>query len=80
MLQRGAAIALGLSHEITGALGYRTASAKRKTEARRNADMESKDWGDSDDEVDDRGSEQAGELDIERSSVSNGSHRDGTRS
>lgn len=69
MLQRGAAIALGLSHEITGALGYRTVHQQNaKTQLVLNVDMESKDWGDSDDEVDDRGSEQAGELDIERSS------------
>ena len=69
MLQRGAAIALGLSHEITGALGYRTVHQQNaKTQLVLNVDMESKDWGDSDDEVDDGGSEQAGELDIEGSS------------
>ena len=69
MLQRGAAVALGLSHEITGAVGYRTVHQQNaKTQLVLNVDMESKDWGDSDDEVDDGGSEQAGELDIEGSS------------
>lgn len=55
VLQRGAASVLGLRHDITGALGYRTIHQQdAKSQLVLSVDMEgSKDWYDSDDDEED---------------------------
>jgi len=50
-LQRGAASVLGLRHEVSGAKGFRTVhQIDAKTQLVLHAELESNDWGESDDE------------------------------
>ena len=61
VLQRGAAAAFGLKHEIGGNLGYRTIHQQdAKSQLVLNVELDSMDWGESDDEDED---EDEGELD-----------------
>lgn len=51
VMQRGAAVALGVRHQISGALGFRTIHQQdAKSQLVLDVDLESDDWGDSDDE------------------------------
>jgi tetratricopeptide (TPR) repeat protein len=53
LLQRGAASVFGLRYDISGAMGFRTIhQVDAKTQLVLNAELETNDWGDSDDEID----------------------------